>query len=406
MANEIKTQQAKVQDLHFDDLNFNKHTQFGMSLMEKSLRQHGAGRSVLVDKNNRLIAGNGIVETASQIGLEDVVIVETTGEQLVVVKRTDVDLDSKQGREMAAADNATSAADLEWNAANLAIAESEWGIHREDWGIELPESGLGGAAQKDTKDDDFDPDKAVKERVKPGEIWQLGAHRLMCGDSTKKEDIARLMAGEKADCWLTDPPYNVDYQGGTEDQMKIQNDNMSSEDFFKFLHAAFSAAVEVLKPGAAFYIWFASREHCNFEKALNAAGLVVREELIWVKNSLVLGRQDYQWKHEPCLYGWKDGAGHQWYNDRCQTTTMEFDRPTKSDLHPTMKPVPLFAYQVQNSTKEGDIVLDTFGGSGTSIMACEQSGRQCRTMELDPHYASVIVTRWEEFTGEKAIKID
>lgn len=394
---------AKVQDLTFDDKNFNNHTEFGMGLLEKSMRSHGAGRSVLVDKNNRLIAGNGIVETAASIGLDDAIIVETTGEQLVVVKRTDVDLDTKQGRDMALADNATSSADLEWNHDNLSAAEAEWGINRQDWGVDLPDASVGDE-QIETSDDDFDTDKNVEERVKPGEIWLLGQHRLMCGDSTKKEDIARLMAGEQADCWLTDPPYNVDYQGGTEDAMKIQNDNMSSEDFYNFLHAAFDAAQGVLKPGAAFYVWFASREHVNFEMALTAVGLQVREELIWVKNSLVLGRQDYQWKHEPCLYGWKDGASHNWYNDRSQTTTMEFDRPTKSDLHPTMKPVPLFAYQIQNSTKEGDIVLDTFGGSGTSIIACEQSHRKCRTMELDPHYASVIVARWEELTGLEAKK--
>lgn len=184
--------------------------------------------------------------------------------------------------------------------------------------------------------------------------------------------------------------------------MTIQNDNMEDADFRKFLGDAFKTADAVMKPGATFYIWHADSEGYNFRGACHDIGWTVRQCLIWVKNSLVLGRQDYQWKHEPCLYGWKDGAAHSFYGDRKQTTTLDYDRPTKSELHPTMKPVPLFDYQIKNSSQKGDAVLDLFGGSGTTIIACEQNGRKAFVMELDPKYVDVIVRRWEEFTGEKA----
>lgn len=258
----------------------------------------------------------------------------------------------------------------------------------------------------DVEEDDFDETTdEIPARCKAGDLWQLGDHRLLCGDSTKAEDIARLLGKEQADLWITDPPYNVNYEGGTDEKLKIANDNMNSGDFFQFLKGAFSVAEKVLKKGCSFYIWYASREHVNFETALNAAGLTVREQLIWNKSSLVLGRFDYHFKHEPCLYGWKDGASHRWFNDRAQTTVMDFEKPRKNDLHPTMKPVPLFAYQIANSSEKGDIVLDTFGGSGTTIIACENLGRKGRSVELDPHYCDVILARWEKLTNKKATKI-
>lgn len=184
--------------------------------------------------------------------------------------------------------------------------------------------------------------------------------------------------------------------------MKIKNDHQEDSKFYDFLFNAFSAALENLKSGAAFYIWYASSEAANFNNAANNSGLSVRQELIWVKNTMVLGRQDYQWQHEPCLYGWADNGSHVWYSDRKQTTILRFDRPQRADLHPTMKPVALFDYQIKNSTKTGDIVLDLFGGSGTTIMACEQNGRNACVMEYDPKYVDVIIKRWEDFTGEKA----
>ena len=204
---------------------------------------------------------------------------------------------------------------------------------------------------------------------------------------------------------LTDPPYNVNYQGGTEDKLKIKNDDFKDEnDFLGFLQKAFHCAAAVMRGGAPYYIFHADSEGRNFREAATEIGKV-RECLIWVKDSLVLGRQDYQWRHEPCLYGWKDGGSHPWFNDRSQTTVLEFERPKRSEEHPTMKPVPLFGYLMQNSTKEGDAVLDLFGGSGTSLICAEQLGRKCYTMELDPHYCDVILARWEKFTGKKAERI-
>lgn len=226
----------------------------------------------------------------------------------------------------------------------------------------------------------------------------------MCGDSTDPETMERLMDGEKADLYLTDPPYNVAYTGKTKDALTIQNDKMDNSVFRQFLNDAFFSAVSVMKKGAAFYVWHADSEGYNFRGACEESGLEVKECLVWNKNTMVLGRQDYQWKHEPCLYGWKKGAPHKWYSDRKQTTVLEFDKPSASRDHPTMKPVALFAYQIQNSTKPGDIVLDSFGGSGTTIMACEQLGRKGYVVELDPKYCDVIIKRWEQFTGDKAVK--
>lgn len=300
---------------------------------------------------------------------------------------------------------------------NAGFGEWDWDLLANNWDMdELDAAAIDIPALQDehptneeaadVEEDDFDENTDdITARVQRGDIWQLGEHRLICGDSTKAEDIAALMAGEQADLWITDPPYNVNYEGGTDDKLKIANDNMNSGDFLQFLTAAFKAANSVLKAGCAFYIWYASREHINFETALQNADFTVREQLIWNKSSLVLGRFDYHYKHEPCLYGWKDGAAHNWYNDRSQTTVMDFEKPRKNDLHPTMKPVPLFAYQIANSSKKGDVVLDTFGGSGTTIIACENLQRKARCVELDPHYCDVIIARWEKLTNKQAKKI-
>lgn len=228
----------------------------------------------------------------------------------------------------------------------------------------------------------------------------------MCGDSTSIDDIEKLMDGRQADLLLTDPPYNVDYTGKTKDALKIENDMLDNDSFRQFLRDAFSGANAVMRPGACFYIWHADSEGYNFRGACFDCGWNVRQCLIWNKNSLVMGRQDYQWKHEPCLYGWKDGAGHTWVSDRKQTTVLDFDRPTKNDIHPTMKPVKLFAYLIENNTGDGDAVLDLFNGSGTTIMACEQTERSAYTMELDPRYVDAAIDRWEKFTGKKAVKVN
>jgi len=252
-------------------------------------------------------------------------------------------------------------------------------------------------------DEDAVPEVPVDPVSRLGDVWLLGKHRVMCGDSTSIDSVERLMGDVKADMLLTDPPYNVAYTGKTKDALKIQNDSMSDDGFRQFLRDAYVAADAVMKAGAVFYIWHADSEGYNFRGACKDAGWIVRQCLVWKKQTLVMGRQDYHWKHEPCLYGWKEGAGHLWAADRKQTTILEFDRPSRSSEHPTMKPVALFEYQMLNNTKGSDIVLDLFGGSGTTLVVCEKNGRIGRLMELDPKYVDVIVKRWEEFTGKKAV---
>ncbi len=258
-----------------------------------------------------------------------------------------------------------------------------------------------------TKEDNFDVDSAYEEIeepiTKPGDIWILGNHRLMCGDSTHKDDIMRLMNNQDADMLLTDPPYNVDYVGKTAEALKIKNDNMDDNQFYEFLKKVFENMYIVTKEGASIYVFHADTEGINFRKAFKDAGFKLAECLIWKKDCFVMGRQDYQWQHEPVLYGWKEGKAHYFINDRTQSTILEFDRPKQSTLHPTMKPIELIAKLIKNSSKENDIILDLFGGSGSTTIAAEQLNRKCYTMELDPKYCDVIVKRWETMTNREAI---
>lgn len=295
---------------------------------------------------------------------------------------------------------------------NESTGQTDWAKLAKDWSkdeirawnIETPKGWLNEIPKMDIQEDDISKVKA-KQRCHPGDIWQLGDHRLMCGDSTKASMIQELLSGENVDLYITDPPYNVAYEGKTKDALTIQNDEMNDDSFRDFLVNAFMAADSVLKEGASFYIWHADIEGYNFRYAVKHCGWLMKQCLIWNKNAMVMGRQDYQWKHEPCLYGWKSGASHNWYSDRKQTTVLEFNKPNRNAEYPTMKPIELFAYQIQNSSRKGDIVLDSFGGSGTSIIACEQINRKCYMMELDPHYCDVIINRWETLTGRKAVKI-
>lgn len=257
-----------------------------------------------------------------------------------------------------------------------------------------------------SKEDDFDLDEALQEIEepisKPGDIWLLGKHRLMCGDSTQKEAVMRLMNKQEADMILTDPPYNVDYEGKTEDALKIENDNMSETEFYNFLLDSFKNMYESAKNGCGIYVFHADTEGLNFRNAFKSVGFKLAQCLVWVKNNFVIGRQDYQWKHEPILYGWKEGAGHYFVDDRKQSTVLEFDKPVRNAEHPTMKPIDLLVHLIKNSSKENDLILDLFGGSGSTLIAAEQTKRICYTMELDPKYCDVIVKRWENLTNQKA----
>lgn len=301
------------------------------------------------------------------------------------------------------------------------LANGDWDVDElQDWGVDC--SFLTDTApveemseHKETEDDDYDENEhEIETKCKLGDIWQLGRHRLMCGDSTDAAQVALLLDGQQIQLYLTDPPYNVAYgyentpkDGHRKDGLVVMNDKMDNDKFEEFLTNAFSAANANMEKGASFYIFHSDGYSFWFRKALiNTVNLELRENLIWAKDSMVLGRQDYQWRHEPCLYGWKNGASHHWFSDRKQTTVLEFARPKKSVEHPTMKPIPLFAYLIQNSSQEEWNVYDSFGGSGTTIMACEQLNRKGFSMELDPHYCDVIINRWETYTGEKAEKVN
>jgi site-specific DNA-methyltransferase (adenine-specific) len=379
-------QSTKISDLIADDKNFNKGSEFGNSLIEKSFRKFGAGRSILIDKNNRIIAGNKSVENAMAIGMEDVQIVESDGTKIIAVKRTDIDLDSEQGREMALADNASAKANIVFDAE---VIEAELGeAVCVEWGIELAKE------EPEAEEDDFDvPEGGMETDIVLGDLFEIGEHRLMCGDSTQTDTFEKLFTGQMADLVVTDPPYNVAYEGGTKEKLTIKNDSMDNDSFYQFLYDFYTALGSYTKAGGAWYVWHASSEIINFAKAFVDAGFLLKQQLIWVKNSMVMGRQDYQWKHEPCLYGWKEGAAHGWYSDRKQTTILNFDRPQRNAEHPTMKPIPLFAYQIGNSSKQGDIVADGFGGSGTTMVACHQMQRKGYLVEFDPKYCEVILQR-------------
>lgn len=351
-----------------------------------SIREFGFLNPVLIDKDFNIIAGHGRVMAAKKLGLDEVPVLFVEG--LTEAQRKAYILADNRLGELADWDMDLVTSELE------ALQELDFDIDLT--GFELPDEDPVG----DIIEDEI-PEE-VETRCKPGDIWKLGEHRLICGDSTDIDVIEKLMGGRKADLLITDPPYNVDYVGKTKDALKIQNDKMDNDSFRQFLRDAFTSADAVMRAGAVFYIWHADSEGYNFRGACNDIDWKVRECLIWNKNSMVMGRQDYQWKHEPCLYGWKEGASHLWASDRKQVTVLDFDRPTKSEMHPTMKPVTLFAYQISNNTHESDAVLDLFGGSGTSIIACEQLKRNCYTCELDPHYCDVIIQRWENMTDQKA----
>ena len=239
--------------------------------------------------------------------------------------------------------------------------------------------------------------------TQPGELWRLGEHRLLCGDALVLADVQRVLSGAKADLVIIDCPYNVNYEGATKDKLKIQNDHMADGAFYQFLLKAYQNLAAVTKEGAGIYVFHADTEGVNFRRALVEAGWKLAQCCVWVKQTLVLGRQDYHWQHEPILYGWKPGAAHRWFTDRKQTTVWNFDKPARSKEHPTMKPVDLVSYPIVNSSRNGDVVLDTFGGSGSTLIACAKHGREARLIEIDPIYCDVILRRWQEWSGEKAL---
>lgn len=378
--------------------NAKKHDEKQIKNVAESIKQFGFVQPVVVDRAGVIVIGHCRVLAAKRLGMKEV--------PCVCVE----DLTPEQVNALRLVDNKSNESEWDFDLLADELPGLDLSAFDFDWG--LPED----QTEEVIEDEAPEVDEDAEPIAKLGDIWQLGRHRLMCGDSTSAEDVNKLVDGQMVDLLITDPPYNVEIVGGShaisaeqrkkQGKLTIKNDKMGSDEFKEFLTSVFKNAHSVMKCGACFYVWYASREVVNFQTSLEDADLPVKQELIWNKNSLVMGRQDYQWKHEPCLYGWKDGASHLWASDRKQTTVIDYQRPTKADIHPTMKPVGLFDYQIKNNTKGGDIVLDLFNGSGTTIMACEQNGRVARCMELDPRYVDACIKRWETFTGEKAVLLN
>ena len=434
----LKVEYIDTGELKPYENNAKIHTDAQIEQIARSIQEFGMNDPIAVWKENEIIEGHGRLLACQLLGIKEVPIIrldELTDEQRRAYMNVHNQLTMNTGF------------DIELLAKELGRIDN---IDMATFGFDIssmePEDG-------EVAEDDYTEPEQMPSRVKSGDVYRLGDHILMCGDSTKEEDVRNLLGGGTADLCVTDPPYNVAL--GTEsghamrpseakqlhrrtDGLVIANDSWEDDaEFIKFLKSAFENMAMSLRPGAAFYIWFASSKNSEFYAAAEQAGLEIRQQLIWVKSTFALGRQDYQWRHEPCMYGWKDGAGHYFTNSRTEstvvddtpdlehlskadaiellraiyeggvaTTAIHEKKPSASKLHPTMKPVALIGYQIANSSRKGETVLDLFGGSGTTLIACEQLGRKCRMMEYDPHYADVIIDRWEKFTGEKAERIN
>lgn len=371
--------------------NARTHSAEQIIKLRSSLREFGFVNPIIIDRDFNVIAGHGRLMAAKEEGINEVPCVFADF------------LTDAQKKAYILADNRM-AMDAGWDEELLKIEMEEL----QNLGYDLGYTGfdekeladLFGIDDKEVKDDDFDLTAALEKAsfVERGDVWFVGKHKLMCGDATSSEDVAKLMEDKKANLILTDPPYNVAFKSS--DGLTIQNDSMKNNDFYEFLFSSFKNMAEHLENGGAAYIFHADTEGLNFRKAFIDAGFHLAGCCIWVKDSLVLGRSDYQWQHEPVLYGFMQNGKHPWYSDRKQTTIWNFDKPKKNSNHPTSKPLDLLAYPINNSTQANAIVIDTFGGSGSTLMACEQMNRICYTMELDEKYASVILRRYVEDTND------
>ena len=386
-----------------------------------SIAEFGFKNPIIIDSENVIVAGHTRMKAARKLGLEEVPTIKVD------------DLTDAQIKAFRIADNKT-AEFAEWDMELLEIELEDLGDMFTGFSDDELDDIMG--TYDGVQEDDYEIEVPDNPKSKLGDIYQLGRHRLMCGDSTSSEDMKQLMNGKLADLTVTDPPYNINVQG--QDGMTIMNDNMANDDFQIFLNDTFRVMKEALRAGGAFYIFHSDTQRYRFSHALLVNELQERQNLIWIKSSFTLGRQDYQWKHEPCLYGWKEGAAHYFINDYSQSTVIEDmpnvnqmtkdelkdhvkelrkfidagstllreDKPSSNDLHPTMKPLTLLQTPIKNNSKKGEIVLDQFGGSGSTLITCEQLERICYMMELDPKYVDVIINRWETFTGEKAVKVN
>lgn len=386
----ISIQYVKIQDI----IPYDKNPRINDDSVDKvaaSIREFGFKVPIMLDSKNVVIAGHTRLKAAKKLKLKELPCVYAD------------DLSDEQVKALRLADNKVGESSM-WDEdlLNEELA-GILNIDMDDFGFgDIMTTLLSGLESETLEDPDAEIEPPAKPVTQPGDIWQIGRHRLICGDSTQPETVVMLMDGETADLLITDPPYNVNYEGGAG---KIKNDNMDDKNFRQFLKSAFSVADGAMKPGAVFYIWHADSEGYNFRNACFEIGWQIRQCLIWNKNAMVLGRQDYQWKHEPCLYGWKDGAAHYWGSDRKQVTVLDFDKPVRNADHPTMEPVDLIRYQIENSSMPGWVVLDIFAGSGSTMIAAEMSGRSSRLVELDPKFCDVIVRRYINVTGKQDVTL-
>lgn len=368
--------------------NARTHSPEQINKLRSSLREFGFINPVIIDRDFGVIAGHGRILAAKEEGITEVPCVFADH------------LTEAQKKAYIIADNRM-AMDAGWDEELLRVEIEALQADAFDLSLTgFDEKELSDLFKDDAdvQEDDFDVDAELEKPTfsKSGDVWTLGRHRLICGDSTKAETFEILMQGRKANLVVTDPPYNVNYEGTAG---KIKNDNLADEKFYQFLFDAFSNIEKVMADDASIYVFHADTEGLNFRKAFNDAGFYLSGCCIWKKPSLVLGRSPYQWQHEPCLYGWKKSGKHQWYADRKQTTIWEFEKTKKNTDHPTMKPIPLLAYPIQNSSMSNTLILDPFGGSGSTLIACEQTDRSCYTIELDEKYCDVIVKRYIEQVG-------
>lgn len=399
---------TKLSELHQDTHNANKGTKLGSKMIEESLKDYGSGRSIVVDKHNRIIGGNKTALAAEAIGMEEVIVVESDGSKIVVVKRTDLDLDTDtRAKELAIADNRASEVSLNWDTDVLQAMEID---PSKFWSPDELEKMFG--IKKDLLTDEDDaPEPPADPIAKRGNLYAMGEHRLVCGDATHLPEVKRLMGDLNAVCMWTDPPYGVNYTGKTKAALTIQNDGAA--DLRGLLDAAFANASQFLAPGSPVYVAHpAGALNVTFGNAFLGAGWRLHQTLIWNKSSIVLGHSDYHFSHEPIFFGYTPGEGRQgrggahWYGNDSQKSVLDFAKPSRSESHPTMKPVALIEHMIGNSTKIGDNVLDLFGGSGSTLIACEKMKRRAFVMELDPVYADVIRNRWEAATGLKATLLE
>ena len=370
--------------------NARTHSPEQIKKLRASLREFGFVNPVIIDRDYNIIAGHGRVMAAKEEGIDAVPCVYAdhlteAQKKAYILADNRMALDAGWDEEMLRVE-IDSLRELEFDPMLAGFDEKELAALYAD-------------ADDDAKDDDFDLSAALEKAsfVEPGDVWTVGRHRLMCGDATKAEDVQKLMDGTRANLIVTDPPYGVSFKSSS--GLTIQNDSIKNEEFYSFLLSAFKNMADVLEKGGAAYVFHADTEGLNFRRAFIDAGFHLAGCCIWVKDSLVLGRSDYQWQHEPILYGFLQNGKHPWYSDRKQTTIWNYAKPKRNENHPTSKPLDLLAYPIRNSSQENSVVVDTFGGSGSTMMACEQTGRICRMMELDPKYASVILRRYVEDFG-------